>query len=303
MAYLTKEKLFSRDWFVNYALIIAGTFILASGFVLFITPYKIVPGGVYGISIVIHYLTKGHFSFAPGGFPIGLMGVMMDIPLILIGIKVLGPRFGFKTVLGSILTAFFVDLLTYLWGSAPLVQNNALLSSIFGGVLLGFGLGLIFKSKATSGGSDIVGMILSKYTRLPIGQLMIYVDSVIVLLGFLISKDWEIPLYSWIVIFICGKMIDGTLEGMSYTKSIFIISDKYDDIRHKIIVDLERGGTYIPGKGMYKGQDRNIIFTNVTRREMVILQDYIKEVDPQAFVTVFNNSDVLGDGFKALNEI
>lgn len=303
MAYLKKEKLFSREWFVNYSLIVAGTFILAAGFVLFITPNRIVPGGVYGISIVIHYLTKGLFSFAPEGFPVGLMGVMMDIPLILIGMKVLGPRFGFKTILGSFLTAFFVDLLTFLWGTDPLVQNNPLLSAIFGGVLLGFGLGLIFKSKATSGGTDIVGMILAKYTRMPIGQLMIYVDSVIVLLGLLISKDWEIPMYSWIVIFITGKMIDGTLEGMSYTKSLFIISDKYEDIRNKIIVDLERGGTYIPGKGMYKGQDRHIIFTNVTRREMVVLQDYIKDIDPNAFVTVFNNSDVLGDGFKALNEI
>ncbi len=303
MAYLKKEKLFSREWFVNYSLIIAGTFILAAGFVLFITPNRIVPGGVYGISIVIHYLTKGAFSFAPEGLPVGLMGVMMDIPLILIGMKILGPRFGFKTILGSFLTAFFVDLLTFLWGTDPLVQNNPLLSAIFGGVLLGFGLGLIFKSKATSGGTDIVGMILAKYTRMPIGQLMIYVDSVIVLLGLLISKDWEIPMYSWIVIFITGKMIDGTLEGMSYTKSLFIISDKYDDIRNKIIVDLERGGTYIPGKGMYKGQDRHIIFTNVTRREMVVLQDYIKDIDPNAFVTVFNNSDVLGDGFKALNEI
>ena len=303
MAYLKKEKLFSREWFVNYSLIVAGTFILAAGFVLFITPNRIVPGGVYGISIVIHYLTKGVFSFAPEGLPVGTMGVMMDIPLILIGMKVLGPRFGFKTILGSFLTAFFVDLLTFLWGTDPLVQNNPLLSAIFGGVLLGFGLGLIFKSKATSGGTDIVGMILAKYTRMPIGQLMIYVDSVIVLLGLLISKDWEIPMYSWIVIFITGKMIDGTLEGMSYTKSLFIISDKYDEIRNKIIIDLERGGTYIPGKGMYKGQDRHIIFTNVTRREMVVLQDYIKDIDPNAFVTVFNNSDVLGDGFKALNEI
>ena len=303
MAYLKKEKLFSREWFVNYSLILAGTFILAAGFVLFITPNRIVPGGVYGISIVIHYLTKGVFSFAPEGLPVGTMGVMMDIPLILIGMKVLGPRFGFKTILGSFLTAFFVDLLTFLWGTDPLVQNNPLLSAIFGGVLLGFGLGLIFKSKATSGGTDIVGMILAKYTRMPIGQLMIYVDSVIVLLGLLISKDWEIPMYSWIVIFITGKMIDGTLEGMSYTKSLFIISDKYDEIRNKIIIDLERGGTYIPGKGMYKGQDRHIIFTNVTRREMVVLQDYIKDIDPNAFVTVFNNSDVLGDGFKALNEI
>ena len=303
MAFLEKDKIFTKTWFINAGFIIAGTFILAAGFVLFITPYKIVPGGVYGISIVIHYITKGVFSFAPEGFPVGLMAVMMDIPLILLGVRVLGPRFGIKTVVGSLLTAFFVDLLTYLHGPAPLVENNALLSAVFGGVLLGFGLGLIFKSKATSGGSDIVAMIIARYTRLPIGQLMIYVDSVIVLFGLIVFKDWEIPLYSWIVIFITGKVIDGTLEGLGYTKSLFIISEKYEEIRHKIIVDLQRGGTLIRASGMYTGQDRNIIFTNVTRREMIVLQDYIHEIDPKAFITIFNASDVLGDGFKPLKEI
>lgn len=303
MAYLEKDKIFSKPWFVNAGLIIAGTFILAAGFVLFITPYKIVPGGVYGISIVIHYMTKGVFSFAPEGFPVGTMAVMMDIPLILLGMRVLGPRFGVKTIVGSFLTAFFVDLLTYLHGPAPLVHNNALLSAVFGGVLLGFGLGLIFKSKATSGGSDIIAMIIARYTRMPIGQLMIYVDSVIVLFGLIIFNDWEIPLYSWIVIFICGKVIDGTLEGIGYTKTLFIISEKFEEIRNKIIIDLQRGGTLIRATGMYEGQDRHIIFTNVTRREMVVLQDYIHEIDPKAFITVFNASDVLGDGFKSLAEM
>lgn len=303
MAFLERDKFFSKPWFINAGLIIAGTFILAAGFVLFITPYKIVPGGVYGISIMLHYITKGVFSFAPQGLPVGLMGVMMDIPLILLGMRILGPRFGVKTVMGSFLTAFFVDLLTFLHGPAPLVPNNALLSAVFGGVLLGFGLGLIFKSKATSGGSDIIGMIIARYTRFPIGQLMIYVDSVIVLFALIVFDDWEIPLYSWIVIFICGKVIDGTLEGIGYTKSLFIISEKYDEIRNKIIVDLQRGGTLIRATGMYEGHDRHIIFTNVTRREMVVLQDYIHEIDPKAFITVFNANDVLGDGFKSLTEI
>jgi uncharacterized membrane-anchored protein YitT (DUF2179 family) len=303
MAFLERDKFFSKAWFRNAGLIVAGTFILAAGFVLFITPYKIVPGGVYGISIMLHYITKGMFSFAPLGLPVGTMGVMMDIPLILLGMHILGPRFGIKTVVGSFLTAFFVDLLTYLHGPAPLVQNNALLSAVFGGVLLGFGLGLIFKSKATSGGSDIIGMIIARYTRIPIGQLMIYVDSVIVLFALIVFNDWEIPLYSWIVIFICGKVIDGTLEGIGYTKSLFIISDKFDEIRNKIIVDLQRGGTLIRATGMYEGHDRHIIFTNVTRREMVVLQDYIYEIDPKAFITVFNASDVLGDGFKSLTEV
>lgn len=293
MAFIQKDKLFSKRWLINYSLIVIGAFILASGFVLFITPYKIIPGGVYGIAIVLHYLFD---------VPVGLMALTMDIPLTLIGIRVLGPRFGYKTVIGFLLTAFFVDGMTYLYGSEPLVANEPLLSSIYGGVFIGVGLGLIFKSKATSGGTDIVAMIISKYTKMPVGQLLIYVDSVIVLLGLLVFKDWRIPLYSLIVIFITGQVVDVILQGVSYDKTLFIISDHYQEIRDKIINDLNRGGTFINGKGMYNGNDKTIIFTVVNRREMAILQEFIHQVDPNAFVTVINASEILGEGFKSLKD-
>lgn len=113
-----------------------------------ISPNRIVPGGVYGIAIVIHHLTKGMFSFVPEGLPIGVTGLILNIPLTIIGIKILGPRFGIKTIIGFILTSAFIDLLTLWWGNKPLVEDDVLLSSIFGGVMLGLGLGLIFKSKA-----------------------------------------------------------------------------------------------------------------------------------------------------------
>jgi len=302
MAFLTKEKVFSARWFKNYFLIIVGTFILAAGFVFFISPYKIVPGGVYGISIVIHYLTEGMFSWAPDGLPIGVMGLLMDIPLTLLGIKILGPKFGIKTVVGMFCLSGFIELQTYFWGNKPLVENDPLLSAIFGGVLIGFGLGLIFKSKATSGGSDIVAMIIAKYTRQSLGQLLIYVDSVIVIVGLIAFGDWKIPLYSWIVIFITGKVIDATMTGINYNKALFIISDKYEEIRVKIRTDLSRGATAIPVKGMYEGQERNMIFVNLNRREMAILQQFIWEVDKEAFLTVFDAYDVFGEGFKPLNE-
>jgi len=294
MSFVLKEKLFSKKWLINYSLIIIGSFILAAGFVLFITPYKFVPGGVYGISIVLHYLFDT---------PVGLVALAFDIPLTIIGIKVLGPRFGVKTVLGFVLTAFFVDGLTYLYGYEPLVEGDPLLSSIFGGVIIGFGLGLIFKAKATSGGSDIVAMIVSKYTRLPLGQLMIVVDSIIVLIGLIIFKDWKIPLYSLIVIFVTGKVIDVVLQGISYDKTLFIISDKYELIRDKIINDLNRGGTYIRGEGMYNHQERTVIYTVVTRRELALLQDFVHQVDPEAFLTVINANEILGKGFKSLGEV
>ncbi len=296
------EKIFSKKWFISYSLIVIGSMILAAGFVFFISPYKIVPGGVYGIAIVIHYMTEGLLKWAPTGFPIGLMGLILNIPLTILGVKILGPRFGVKTVVGFVLTSVFMDGITYLYGEAPLVAGDALLSSIFGGVLVGLGLGLIFKSKATSGGSDIVAMIIAKYTRLPLGQLMIYVDSAIVLIGLLVFADWKIPLYSWIVIYITGKTIDIVLQGMSVDKTLFIISDKFVEIRDRIINDLHRGGTYIPGKGMYNGSDKTIIFTVVNRREMALLEEYIHEIDPKAFLTVLEANEILGEGFKSLKE-
>ena len=301
MAFLSNEKLFSLKWFKSYGLIVFGSFILAVGYVYFISPHRIVPGGVYGIAIVVHYLSQDWFSFWPDGIPIGLFGLVLNIPLTIVGIKILGPRFGVKTIVGFVLSSVFMDTITYLRevGDAPLV-SDVLLSCVFGGVLIGFGLGLIFKSKATSGGSDIVAMIIAKYSGIPLGQLMIYVDSVIVLLGLAAFQDWQIPLYSWIVIFITGKAIDITLEGVSYHKALFIISDKHQEIRDKILVDLERGGTYLKGEGMYTGKEKQIIYTIVSRREVAILEEYISKIDPDAFIAVMETKEILGEGFRSL---
>jgi uncharacterized membrane-anchored protein YitT (DUF2179 family) len=293
MTFLSREKLFSKRWFIAYILILVGAFIMAAGFVLFIIPYKIVPGGVYGISIILHYMF---------GFPVGLTSLCFDIPITMIGIRILGPRFGVKTVVGFFLTAMFVDGLTYLHGADPLIKDNGLLSSIYGGLLVGLGLGMIFKARATSGGSDAVAMIIAKYTRLPLGQLMIMVDSVIVLIGLFSFRDWIIPLYSFIVIFITGRVVDVVLQGINYDKTLFIISEKHKEIRDKIINDLNRGGTYIKGNGMFAGQDKTIIFTNVSRRELALLQEFIHHVDPRAFMTVINANEVLGEGFHSLKE-
>lgn len=304
MAFVQNEKIFSARWFKSWLLITLGSFILAAGFVFFINPYNIVPGGVYGIGIVVHHLTAGLFSFWPTGIPIGLFGLVLNIPLTIIGIKILGPRFGIKTIIGFVLTSVFMDLLTYLVGEGDYLglANEVLLACVFGGVLIGFGLGLIFNAKATSGGSDIVAMIISKYTRLPLGQLMIYVDSIIVLFGLVVFKDWRIPLYSWIVIFITGKVIDITMQGVSYDKMLLIISGEYALIRDKIINDLHRGGTYIPGKGMYNNSDKTLIFTVLNRRELAIIQEYIHQIDPEAFVTVVDANEILGEGFRSLSD-
>jgi uncharacterized membrane-anchored protein YitT (DUF2179 family) len=293
MAFLQKDKLFTRKWFISYTLIIIGTFLVATGYVYFITPYRIVPGGIYGISIVLHHLF---------GTPVGLTALLFNIPLTIIGTKVLGPRFGTKTVVGFVLTSVFVDLLSYFSQFKPLVESDPLLSSVFGGALVGAGVGLIFKSKATSGGSDVIAMIIARYTRMPLGQLMMLVDSVIVLVGFVAFGDWKIPLYSWITIFVMGKTIDAVLSGVNYEKTIFIVSEKHQEIRDKIINDLNRGGTFLQGEGMFNGQSKKVIFTVVNRRELAMLEEFINKVDPKAFLTIMDAHEILGQGFKSLNE-
>lgn len=303
MAFLTKQKTFSTKWFLDYFYILTGSFILAVGFVYFITPHKIVPGGVYGVGIVVHYLTRGMFSFWPEGFPIGLFGLIINVPLTLIGIKILGPRFGVKTIVGFVVTSILIDGISYLRpaGDAALV-DDVLLSCVFGGVLIGTGLGLIFKSKATSGGSDIIAMIIGKYTRIQLGKLMIYVDSVIVLFGLAAFQSWHIPLYSWVVIYITGKAIDLILEGSDYNKALLIISKKHAEISNKIIIDLERGGTYLKGEGIFTGDEKKIIYTVVSRREVAILQEFIHSIDPDAFITIMDTREILGEGFQSLRK-
>ncbi len=291
--FITKEKIFSKKWFRAYGYIIIGTFIMSVGYVYFINPYKIVPGGIYGISIIIHHTTA---------LPIGITALMFNIPLAALGAKILGPRFGIKTVVGFIFSAVFIDTLSFLSGDKPLVDNDPLLSCVFGGVLIGLGVGLFFKSKATVGGSDVIAMMIGKGTNIPLGQLMMIIDSIIVMTGLVAFRDWKIPLYSWIVIFIMGKVIDVVLEGLSYNKALFIISDKCDLIREKIINDVKRGGTLVSGIGIYKNENRNIIFSVVSRRELEILKGHIKAIDCNAFVTVVNASKIFGRGFTDLRE-
>jgi uncharacterized membrane-anchored protein YitT (DUF2179 family) len=288
-----KEKLFSLKWFKSYALIVVGTFLVAVGYVLFISPNKIVPGGIYGISIMLHHLL---------GTPIGLTALAFNIPLTLIGTKLLGPRFGAKTVVAFILTSVYVDLLSYFYGSLPLVPDETLVSCIFGGLFIGIGVAFTFKAKATSGGSDVIAMILQKYTRLPLGQLMMMVDSAIVILSFFAFGDWRIPLFSWITIFVLGRVVDTAMHGFSYDKTLFIISDKHNEIRNSIIGDLKRGGTFLHGEGMYNHDSKQIIFTVVNPRELYMLEEYIHRIDPEAFIAVLDAYEILGKGFKSLSE-
>jgi len=167
---------------------------------------------------------------------------------------------------------------------------------------MGLGAGMIFKSRASSGGSDVIASILSKYTKIPLGQQLMIVDSIIVIFGFLVFHDWKIPLYSWLTIFVMGKVIDVILRGFSDDKTVFIISEKSENIRHAIIYDLNRGGTIFDGKGMFTKEKKEILYTVVNRREVPDLVQFIFNIDPAAFISIQDAHEIIGKGFKDIEE-
>lgn len=297
---IVKDKLFSRRWFRSWLSIAAGCFVVAAAFVLFITPYRIVPGGVYGLGVVLHSL-----------FPrvaVGTFGLLLDAPLLAIAFWLFGNRFGAKTIVAALLTPLIMNALTALVGEDPAsmlgghidLSGDVLLSALFGGVLCGVGLGLILRSHATSGGTDIVAMIVHRYTRLPIARCLLLVDSAVVILGLVVLRDWLIPLYSLVTIYVTTQVMDYILDGGGSNKLLFILSEKTEEIRELILRRLDRGGTYIHSTGMYSLQDKKMIFVVINRRELPLVQDNIKQIDPLAFMVVVDAHEIYGEGFKSL---
>lgn len=293
-----------KEFFQTYSLIVVGTFIMSIGYVIFISPLKLAPGGVYGIAIILHHLFK---------FPIGLSGICLDLPLLLIGTIWLGPKFGAKTLVGVITLPSFISLWEKVYGYNPLISlpgqpavadpSTTFILALCGGVIIGVGLGLIFKTRATSGGSDIIAMIIGKYLKhVPLGTILICVDSTIVLGALIAFKDWTIPLYSWLVIYVTGVVMDKVISGFSSNKAVLIISDNYEEIRQHIFDELDRGGTYINGEGMYNNDEKKIIFTSISRKQLPILIHFVHEIDPKAFISILDASETLGDGFMSLKE-
>ena len=297
--YNFKDQLFSLKWWRSWIMIVLGTFIMAMGFVLFINPYYIVPGGVYGAGIVLHYLFPG--------IEVGTYGFMFDIPLLLLGIKLFGGMFGARTVVAAVLTPIFMNILTAMIGSDPVLMldgkinlaDDLLLACIFGSVLIGVGVGLIIKTRATTGGTDIIAMIIVKYTGMTFSQALLIVDSCVVIFGVVVMGDWLIPLYSLVTIFVTTRVIDYVIDGASYDKLLFIISDKSALLESFIMDEMGRGATYIRSAGMYTRKDRDMIFLVVSRREVTAVQNKVREIDPDAFLVVVNAYETFGDGFKA----
>ena len=302
MKKLTKAQI--KALVKDYILILLGTFIMAVGYVVFVSPLKLAPGGVYGIAIILHHIFN---------FPIGLSGLCLDLPLLLIGTLWLGPKFGAKTLVGVISLPAFISLWEKVYGYAPLIglpndpmtpdPSATFIVALFGGVIIGIGLGLIFKTRATSGGTDIIAMIIGKYLKhIPLGTILICVDSTIVLLALVAFKDWTVPLYSWLVIYVTGVVMDKVIAGFHGNKAVLIISEKYEEIRQRIFDELDRGGTYLKGEGMYNHDEKKVIFTSISRKQLPILIHFVHEIDDKAFVTILDASETLGDGFSSLRE-
>ncbi|MDE5579591.1 MAG: YitT family protein [Alistipes sp.] len=311
------EPLRSWAWWRSWALIFLGCSIMGAGFVLFINPYNFVPGGVYGMGIVLHNIFPS--------IQVGTFGYMFDIPLLITGLLIFGGQFGTRTIIAALYTPGFMNILTrlvypdeaavealdpaQLLGGYLDLSNDLLLTCLIGAVMCGVGLGLVVRQQATTGGTDIVGMLLQKFCGIKFSTGIFLADGFVVLSGLAVigfglgtgeasESGWMLTLYSLLMIYASSRVVAYMLDGASYDKLLFIISDHNDRLKHFILDELNRSATYIKSKGMYTDMAREMIFLVVSRKEVRQVQHKIKEIDPRAFVVVTDAYETFGEGFK-----
>ena len=296
----------------DYIAITMGSFIFAMGISIFLINANIIPGGVTGLSIGINYLTNEKIS-------VGTAFLIMNIPLSLWGLKVLGKQFIIRTFYGVAINSFFIDLLQ---GKIPylefirfddleaiqtMVKNDFFLFIIAGGILMGLGIGIVLKFQGSTGGFDIVAAIAKKKFNLKPGHVFRLIDFFVIIIGGFILHFKEISpdrpaftlaLYAFVLLFCSTRLIDTIIDGFDYANSAIIISTKYNEIANSIMDKLSRGATAFYGKGLYMNVDRKIIFTVIARREITLLTETVKKIDPKAFMIVNNVHEVLGEGFR-----
>ncbi|MBC8602085.1 YitT family protein [Parabacteroides acidifaciens] len=273
----------------DYTLIVIGAFFQALSYVLFLAPYKIVPGGVYGISIVLHYVTKGVFSFMPDGLPMGATALCFNIPLMILAMKKIGLASGPKTIVTFVLISTFTDSLSYLLGNQPLVENDSFIACFYGGAILGIGVTCVFRAQSTSAGTDVLARVIANNSNLKVSNMIIVLDSLVVLLGLIVFRDWAVPLYSWFTIFVYGKIVE-MFQTENPNRAVFIVSRKTQEIKELIVGKMGMRGTFLHGRGMYEGKEKEIIFTIAERKDLPRLKDEVKEIDPNAFISTMHAS-------------
>ncbi len=263
-----------------------GVILIALGLDLFLIPNRIAAGGVSGIATILYYLIQA---------PVGVAMLVLNVPLFVLGIYRMGLRFGFRSLYGTIALSLTVDLLAPF---LPVPTNDILLASLFGGVLAGLGLGLVFRHNGTTGGTDLAAAVLRTYTGANIGQLLFLVDASVVIAAWITFNSAELAMYALITIFVTAWLTDLVLQGFSYARAFLIISSQASDIAEAIVRELNRGATAWPVRGVYTGTEREVVLSVVSRSEVTRLKEIVRSVDPLAFVILADVHEVLGEGFK-----
>jgi len=268
--------------------IIIGCIICALSYAVFLIPHQIVPGGVTGIAMLLHFLYHT---------PVGLAAIILNIPLFIIAIRILGVSYGIKSVIAIFITNLLIDFFVYTI-KIPTPTNNTVLAALYGGLLLGAGLGLVFRGGASTGGTDIVGQILTRFTNLSVGMWIMIVDFVVITLAGVTTGSFELALLGYLALFLSSKVIDLVLEGMDYARAAFIISTKQDKIINGIYDKMRRGVTVLDGYSPYTKKKRPVIMCVITKKETHIFKSLIEDIDDNAFVILTDVFEVLGQGFR-----
>ncbi len=277
--------MFIMNKIVKYLAITLGSALMGAGLGLFLIPQQIAPGGVSGLSTVIHYLT---------GLPVGVIVLIINIPIFIVGALNFSKRYIFVSFFGMFMLSVFIDLFS---AFSP-ITGDVLLASVFGGAFVGAGLGIVFRYGASTGGTDIIIMLLKKrFKDMSTGKFVVLVDAVIVIFAGIVFKKWETVLYSTVSLIVSSYMVDAIVEGIDYAKAVFIISEKTDLIAGSVSSLLSRGTTCLSGFSPYSGNDKNVLLCVVRRFEVSRLKKIIFNADESAFVIVSDAKEVLGKGF------
>lgn len=270
----------------EYIFIFIGVLLTAVGLDMFLVPNKIAAGGVSGIATIVYYAAR---------FPVGLTMLIINVPLFLIGIRKLGVGFGIRSLFGTVAISLAVDLLAPV---LPVPTRDPLLASIYGGIVTGIGIGIVFRNGGTTGGTDLAAAIVNNYMKMSVGVVLFMIDACVIAAAGITFKSAELALYALLTIFLTSRVIDMVQEGFGYAKAALIISDRPREISEAILSQMDRGVTTLKGKGMYTGIDRDVVFSVVTRAEISILKKLVHSIDPKAFVILTDVHEVLGEGFK-----
>ena len=275
-----------KNWILNILGIIIGAMIMAFGISMFLLPNKLSTGGFTGISTIGYYLFN---------IPMGIINFTLNVPLFIFATFKIGKKFLAKSIIGMVSLSVFLDLFEKL---TPLT-NDRFLACIYGGIIVGFGTAIILKFQSSTGGSDLISNIVNKYNSdIKMSNVIVIIDCIVVGLNILVFKEIEIGLYSAIAIYLMGKIIDIIFEGIYFTKLIFIVSNKNEEISKEVGNVIKKGSTGLYGKGMYTKEDKLILMCAASRRDVIRVKTVAKKIDPQAFIIITNAKEVFGLGFK-----